>query len=117
MAVQCVYWFNPVIYLMVRQAHKDIEDICDTLTVNGMSKDSKKRYGALILSMASSQTLRHSQLSTCMNGGKKAMKQRFKNILGGGKKRGILLFSVIGVLVVLAAVIININFYSVAGMI
>jgi len=114
MVVQCLYWFNPAVFLMARQANKDIEDICDMLTVQGLSREARKCYGSLILEMALSRKAveqpNRTQLSTCMNGGKKEMKQRFNNILGKGKKRGIILFSAAGVVIVLAAVLIGFNF-------
>jgi len=115
MVVQCLNWFNPAISLMARQANKDIEDICDMLTVQGLSREARKSYGSLILEMATCanpapQHPNHTQLSTCMNGGKKEMKQRFNNILGQGKKRGIILFSLAGAVIILAAVLIGFNF-------
>jgi len=121
LVVQLLYWFNPIVFLMAKQANKDIEDICDMLTVKGLSREAKKCYGSLILDMATNNVVHdheqrsHTQLSTCMNGGKKEMKQRFNNILGKSKKRGIILFSVAGVIIALAAALIGINFSGVSA--
>jgi len=101
-AVKCVYWFNPAVHLMARQAGKDIEIICDMLTVRNLGMESKRKYSKLILSLASSAPNR-SLLTTSMEGDKNMLKKRFSNILGAGKKRGILLFSVLGIIIIATA--------------
>ncbi|MCL2855310.1 MAG: hypothetical protein FWE21_06795 [Defluviitaleaceae bacterium] len=91
LAVKCVYWFNPAVYLMARQADKDAEMICDSLTTHGMETGDKKRYSQLILSLVG---VVPAHLSTSMaSTGKKMLKQRIAAILEGAKKRGRLLFS------------------------
>jgi len=109
-AVRCIYWFNPVIHLMVRQAYKDIELICDTLTVQDLELDLKKQYSEIILNIAAGVPARTSSLTTSMDGNKKMLKQRFSNILGTNKKRGIALFTIIGILAVTAALTVGASF-------
>ena len=109
-AVKCVYWFNPLIYKMTKQADEDIEVTCDAQTVRGMDNSLKKKYSELILAMASGKMRRYSQLSTCMNGGKKVLKQRFSNILGAGKRRGLMLFAVLSILIAVAACSVGVDF-------
>jgi beta-lactamase regulating signal transducer with metallopeptidase domain len=96
--VKCVHWFNPIVRLMAGQAEKDIETLCDAHTVNGMDTDLRRKYSEVILSMASGRNACRSRLTTCMNGGKHMLRQRFSNILGREKKNGALVFTLIGVL-------------------
>ncbi len=44
-----VHWFNPVIYLMVRRANRDLEYSCDDIVVAGMDTEFKKNYALTIL--------------------------------------------------------------------
>ena len=108
--IKSIYWFNPAVHLMTKQANKDIETICDTLTVRGLSMEYRKRYSKIILSMASGARFYRSQLTTHFLGGKNMLKQRFSNILGGAKKSGIMLFVFMGVVVVSIGLMFGINF-------
>ncbi|MCL2573063.1 MAG: DUF2807 domain-containing protein [Defluviitaleaceae bacterium] len=111
MLIKCLYWFNPAVHLMAKQANKDMETICDERTIRGMGIDDKKHYSELILSMATVKPSRQGHLATSMNtGGKKALKQRFEGILSKGKKRGGLLFGGIGITIAASAMLVGISF-------
>jgi len=109
-AVKCIYWFNPAIHLMAQQANKDIEIICDGLTVNNMDTESKQRYSEIILSMACAPRRYSSYLTTNFNGNKKMLKYRFGNILGKAKKGGAMMFMIIGGLIFTSGLMVGINF-------
>jgi len=109
-ALKSVYWFNPAVLLMAKQAKKDIEITCDALVVQGLDMDIRKSYSNLILNIAAGVSAYQSQFATCMQGEKDSLKQRFETILGSEKKRGAALFSVIGVVVASAALFVGFNF-------
>ncbi|MCL2084194.1 MAG: DUF4097 family beta strand repeat-containing protein [Oscillospiraceae bacterium] len=108
-AVKSVYWFNPAVHLMAARANKDIETICDAMTVDGMDITSRKRYSEIILSMASGPRSGRG-LATCFMGGKNMLKQRFANILGKTKKGAAALFIAIGAVVFAAGLLVGFNF-------
>jgi len=110
--VKCIYWFNPAVHLMARQANKDIEIICDGLTVNNLGLESRKRYSEIILSMASGPRQYQSHLTTHFNGGNKMLKHRFGNILGKAKKSGALLFIMVGGAIFASGLFVGISFAS-----
>ena len=84
LVVRCIYWYNPAVHLMARQAGKDLEAICDHATVYGMDIGLRKSYGTLLLRMAAdARTL--SPLTTQISGGKNMLKQRLTNILQGNR--------------------------------
>lgn len=85
--VNAVHWFNPFIYLMVHEAGKDIEVSCDDEVIRNTSLEFRKQYSETILSVIHAKDVQRTSFSTYFNGGKKAMKQRFKNILDMSKKR------------------------------
>lgn len=108
--VKSLHWFNPAVHLLARQADKDIEMICDGLTVRGMCIDSRKKYSTLILNMAAGRGIRHSQFATSMKGDAKMLKQRFANIFNNGKKRGVALFVTLGLIVGSLTTLVGFNF-------
>jgi len=109
--MKSVYWFNPAVHLMAKQANKDIETVCDMLTVSGMSVDLRKRYSEIILSMASGgPCICRSRLTTYFLGDKNMLRQRFSNILGAAKKSGAALFISIGIVIIGSGFLIGFNF-------
>lgn len=96
-----VHWFNPVIYLMHREAVVDMELACDEAVVRDSSYDQREAYTETLMSTLSSHQYKGPSLSTHFSGGKRVMKKRFKNILTKVKKKnGVILFAVILVLTV-----------------
>jgi len=108
--IKSVYWFNPVVHLMAKQANKDIETVCDVLTVSGMNTDLRKRYSEIILGMAGGRYVCPSRLTTWFLGDKNMLKQRFSNIFGSAKKRGAAIFAAMGALVIVSGFFVGFNF-------
>jgi len=108
--MKSIYWFNPAVHLMASQANKDIETVCDALTVFGMSIDRRKRYSEIILSAASGARGCRSQLTTYFLGDNNMLRQRFSNILGAAKKSGAAIFITIGACVILFGFLVSFNF-------
>lgn len=44
-----IYWFNPFLLMMLREADKDIENLCDTAVVHHVSPKEHKLYRQLLL--------------------------------------------------------------------
>ena len=57
-AAQCVHWFNPLVYLIVRFAQEDIELACDDAVVRGQNAAYRRAYGETILRSAIAQSRR-----------------------------------------------------------
>ncbi|WP_028986202.1 M56 family metallopeptidase [Thermicanus aegyptius] len=108
LTVHALHWFNPFVWLLVREASRVIEIYCDETVVSKQSLYYRKKYCEAILSAMQSPNPKFLALSTNFIGGKNAMKQRFMSILSMKKKRnGVGLFCtfvlLIGTLGVLAA--------------
>lgn len=103
--VQALHWFNPFVWLLIREASREIELYCDDTVVSKQSLAYRKRYCEAILSVMQKPSPRFLALSTNFLGGKNNMKQRFKSILSMKKKQsGLMLFcTVVLTLGVLAA--------------
>ena len=94
-----IHWFNPVVWMMQREAVIDMEMSCDERVIKNAGYDVKKAYTETLLSTIHRQYAGQTLLSTQFKGGKQIMKKRFQNILSGGEKRnGLLLFTGIAVM-------------------
>lgn len=85
LAARALHWFNPLVYLMCRQADADMEQACDDCLLEGESMERRKAYSEMILGTIKYQ--REHMLSTYFYGGKSVMKDRFENILYGKNKK------------------------------
>ena len=89
LSANALHWFNPLIYLLRREAERDLELTCDDAVMAGADLETRRAYSETLLSSIRPQK-RKSLLSTHFYGGKEAMKERFRNILGKrGRKRGL----------------------------
>ncbi len=48
----CVYWWNPLVWLMVHLANRDIELACDEAVLRALGPECKKAYALALLDMA-----------------------------------------------------------------
>ena len=101
--VNALHWFNPLIYLLRREAERDLELTCDDAVVAGTGAEVRQAYSeTLLASLHRQKGLSRAVLSTHFYGGKEVMKERFRNILGKrGRKRGV--FVLVAVLAVTVA--------------
>lgn len=103
-----IHWFNPLVYLMHREAVVDMEIACDEAVVRGSSFAQREAYSETLMSNLHRQRHKGPLLSTQFSCGKRVMKKRFRNILTKVKKKnGIILFSVIFVLSVTLGALAN----------
>lgn len=83
---QALHWFNPLVWLMVRQAEADIELTCDDAVVAGRCGGDRRAYGEALLGCLHRQR-GPAPLSTHFYGGAAVIKARLRNILGDGRRR------------------------------
>lgn len=95
LTANAVHWFNPLVYLLRREASQDMELTCDALVVAGAGPETRRAYSETLLASVHRQKglWGRSALSTHFYGGAEVMKERFRNILGkrGRKWGGVLL--------------------------
>lgn len=85
---QVIHWFNPLVWILARQAEADIELTCDDAVMAGRDSGDRRAYSETLLSSLHRQKgLARAALSTHFYGGAEVMKERFRNILGSGKRR------------------------------
>ncbi len=86
LGANALHWFNPLVWLMRREAERDLELTCDDAVVEDRDEMERRAYSeALLSSIHRQKGLSRAALSTHFYGGKEVMMERFRNILG---KRG-----------------------------
>jgi len=97
LTVRCVHWFNPLAYVMLRQAENDLEISCDEEVVRSFSEDDRAIYCETILRILSQGKGIYTPLSTGLNSGKKVLQRRFEAVLSPKTGKGIV-FVIMGTL-------------------
>lgn len=94
-----LHWFNPLVWLMSRQAGRDVELVCDSEAVRGLDREGRGLYGDIILEMVRKEE-RAPAFSTYFSGGVRSIKERLRNLFDQkNKRKGAL---ALGMLVLLA---------------
>lgn len=88
LAANTMHWFNPVVYLMLRQADEDIELACDSAATDGLDRAERAAYSRTLLAAVQSH-VRALPATTCFGGTVERLKRRITNVLGAQKKRGL----------------------------
>lgn len=101
----CVYWFNPLMYLMNKRIQKDRELACDEAVLAALPKSKYIGYGdTLLSSLAKSGNYKESYVAVSLHENTKALKERLSFIANyrSGIKKGNTIFSIL--LIVLCTV-------------
>lgn len=88
LAANAMHWFDPVVYLMLRQADEDIELACDSAATDGLELPERAAYSRTLLAAVQS-SVRALPATTCFGGTVERLKRRITNVLGAQKKRGL----------------------------
>lgn len=107
-AANAVHWFNPLIYVMQREAGVDMELSCDERVLLGTDYAMRKAYTETLFAMIHKQGSRRTVLSTQFYGGKQIMKKRFQNILTKNRRKN-------GAVVVACVVVLSIGIGTLVG--
>lgn len=102
--INVIHWFNPLIYILLKEIDKYCEYSIDEKVVEEMDINDRKYYGETILSLIGDFMLKKSSLTTAMGTSGKQLKNRLENMIYSGKttrKRQIISL-VIGVLILIS---------------
>lgn len=71
MLANAVHWFNPMVWLMVRAADRDLELSCDEAVVNGKNEEYREEYGRCLLAVVRAGMNRRTLFTTNFYSGKR----------------------------------------------
>ena len=78
--LNAVYWFNPIVWIAVRQIRADMETVCDSFVVRNMSAKQKGDYANLILDLFSRSKYRQVVLGMAYGKSKSVIEKRIKGV-------------------------------------
>ena len=86
---RCVHWFNPLVWLMVRAARRDMELCCDYDLLRDRDEEARRAYGRAILDQMTGRDRGFSGLTTGFSGSKREVFARFRAMMDlSPKKKG-----------------------------
>lgn len=103
-----LHWFNPVIWIMRKEAAVDMELSCDERVTRGADYAVRKAYTETLLSTIHKNVARKTALSTQFYGGKQIMKKRFRNILNRTDRKN-------GVVILISAAVLTMSLGTLIG--
>lgn len=103
-----IHWFNPLVWIMQREAAVSMELSCDERVTQDMNYAVRKAYTETLLSTLDRHCTGKTALSTQFYGGKQIMKTRFKNILGRTRKKN-------GASILLCVIVLTISLGALVG--
>lgn len=107
MIANALHWFNPMVYLACAAFSDETELSCDETVLGRTELKERLDYGASMLEIVK-LCRRVPSLTTGFNPRKKAVKQRFENIIDTAKKRK-------GILIVVLVVLMSVVATSIIG--
>ena len=84
---RAIHWFNPMVWLMVRQLRREMELCCDYTLLQGRDEADRRAYGQAILDQMTAGDRGLSRLTTGFSGDKREVFARFKAIMDRSPKR------------------------------
>lgn len=99
-----VNWFNPLVWLMRKEAEKDVEISCDDEVIKLLGKENRQSYAETVLNCAKNQPKLSTAFTTSFYSSKDVLKKRFINIFDKNlKKQGKKAFALILVTVIIGS--------------
>ena len=115
MAVQCLYWFHPLVYLVHSRLEDDLEAACDAAVLKkiGQEQEVQKYYSYLILDIAAGKSGRFYPFTTCLQDTKECLRARIDNIFDTKpKKSGMPVWLLCTFALLLSTGVIQLQYYD-----
>lgn len=82
-----LHWFNPAVFLAAAQCCDEMELSCDESVLAGMDEETRRSYGKVMLDLVRYGRDRSTVLTTRFHPKKRAVRERFLNIMDMSKKK------------------------------
>ncbi len=103
-AVCTLHWWNPLVWMMAREASLDAELACDDEATSGFDRTLRAGYAETLLECAGRPRPAEAAFTTHFRSGTKALKRRLGNLFGRcARRRGVLLLCVVTVAAAVSA--------------
>ncbi|WP_455797683.1 BlaR1 family beta-lactam sensor/signal transducer [Clostridium butyricum] len=110
----CIYWFNPLIWIARATLINDMELSCDEKVLSVLNDEKVQGYGRTIIKVLEVISLkRHNAIVLSINGTKKNVKNRIKNIAMFSKES--MRYKFFGFLLFIVTLLITTTFFSISN--
>ena len=76
----CVYWFNPIVWLMKRELMKDMETACDSAVTARLNGTERREYAMTLLALFSQPCRANSVLGMALSSAEKDAERRVRGV-------------------------------------
>lgn len=83
----CVYWFNPIVWLMKRELMKDMETACDSAVTARLNGTERREYAMTLLALFSQPCRANSVLGMALSSAKKDAERRVREVFGAHRSK------------------------------
>lgn len=97
-----VYWWNPMLWVMKKQAQKELEFLCDEMVTKEKRKDERMQYNYL-LARTAVRSRKFYGMSTGFSKDMSVLKERMVNVMKSGSRKKGSILTVCFIAVLLAA--------------
>lgn len=102
---RCINWFNPLAYIICRQAFEDIEITCDETATEKFSHEQRCRYSSALLKSVSNR--KYAAATTYLSSDARSLKKRISAVMAVKKLGGIIPFTVVFIVVIFLSSIVS----------
>ena len=104
-----LFWFNPLMWLVMRYSADDLELSCDETVLIGCDQQTRKKYAELLLTTAANQK----GFTTCLSASARALRYRMKHAMADRKRSyGVLILCAAILLVNMASLCVDFSYQS-----
>lgn len=83
----CVYWFNPIVWLMKRELMKDMETACDSAVTARLNGTERREYAMTLLALFSQPCRTNSVLGMALSSAEKDAERRVRGVFGAHRSK------------------------------
>lgn len=83
----CVYWFNPIVWLMKREIMKDMETACDSAVTARLNGTERREYAMTLLALFSQPCRANSVLGMALSSAEKDAEHRVREVFGAHRSK------------------------------
>ena len=104
-----LFWFNPLMWLVMRYSADDLELSCDETVLLGCNQQTRKQYAELLLTTAANQR----GFTTCLSASAGALRYRMKHAMADRKRSyGVLILCAAILLMNMASLFVDFSYQS-----
>ncbi|WP_343270242.1 BlaR1 family beta-lactam sensor/signal transducer [Lentibacillus songyuanensis] len=104
---QIIYWFNPLVWIAFKEMRLDREIACDYAVLMSLDKQSHTNYGNTIIhTIDKTSTLHSNRLTNQLNGSKKQITKRIKEIASFQTESNLLKVKSIGIFLMAGLIVV-----------